>query len=149
MADMHASPAPARRANGSRYLFMALVGLVVGAVATVSIMRAIEQRRDPYPEAVMHVMSAHMKALKNNVMQNRCAATDTLPHLQAVRMLGNDIEPALKEMAGDDKFARYASDLRAAADASLSSPPLNCAGVQAATAKIGEACEACHRYTNQ
>lgn len=139
----------ARRGNGSRYLFMALLGLVVGVVASVMVMRAIEQRKDPYPHAVMHVMAAHMRALKDDVAQNRCAATDVLPHLQAVRLLANDIEPAFKDLRDDAKFTKHASDLRAAADASLASPPLNCPGVQAATAKVGEACEACHReYDN-
>ena len=74
---------------------------------------------------------------------------DVIPHLQAVRMLANDIEPAFGDLREDEKFARYASDLRGAVDATLAAPPLNCAGVQAAAAKIGEACEACHRYTNQ
>ena len=106
------APAPARRGNGSRYLFMALLGLVVGAVASVMVMRAIQQRHDPYPEAVMHVMSAHMRALKQNVVQNRCAATDVLPHLQALRVVSNDIEPAFADMRDDEKFAKYASDLR-------------------------------------
>jgi cytochrome c556 len=142
-------PAPARRTNGSRYLFMALLGLVVGAVASVMIMRTLQQRKDPYPEAVMHVMSAHMRALKDDVTRNRCAATDVIPHLNALRTMANDIEPAFKDMADDAKFAQHASDLRAALDASLASPPLNCPGVQAAAAKIGRACEDCHRYTHE
>ena len=143
------APAPARRGNGSRYLFMALLGLVVGAVASVMVMRAIQQRHDPYPEAVMHVMSAHMRALKQNVVQNRCAATDVLPHLQALRVVSNDIEPAFADMRDDEKFAKYASDLRAAIDAAVAAPPMACGAVQTAAAKIGEACEGCHRYTNQ
>lgn len=149
MSDVNTPPpAPARRNNGSRYLFMALLGLVVGVIASVMIMRTLEQRRDPYPEAVMHVMSAHMRALKGNVTQNRCAATDVIPHLQTIRALANDIEPAFGDMRDDAKFANYASDLRAAVDASLATPPLSCPGVQAAAAKIGQACEACHRYAN-
>jgi len=142
-------PRPARRGNGSRYLFMALLGLVVGVVGSVMVMRAIAQRKDPYPEAVMHVMSAHMRALKDDVTQNRCAATDVLPHLQTMRALANDIEPAFKDMREDAKFVRYASDLRASIDASLASPPLNCPGVQAVAAKIGRGCEDCHRYTHE
>lgn len=150
MSDVNASsPNPARRGNGSRYLFMALLGLVIGAVASVMIMRAIDQRKDPYPEAVMHVMGAHMHALKDAVTQNRCAATDVIPHLQALRTMANDIEPAFKDMHDDDKFAKYASDLRATVDASLATPPLNCPGVQAAAAKIGEACETCHKYVHE
>ncbi|WP_133500985.1 hypothetical protein [Cognatilysobacter terrigena] len=150
MSDLNApSNAPARRGNGSRYLFMALLGLVVGAVASVMIMRAIEQREDPYPHAVMHVMAAHTHALKDAVAQNRCAATDVIPHLQAVRLMSNDIEPAFTDMHEDEKFAKYASELRAAADASLATPPLNCAGVQAAAAKLGEACKNCHDYVHE
>lgn len=144
-----ANTPPSTRRNGARYLAMAALGLVVGIVASVMIMRAIEQRKDPYPEAVMHVMSAHMRALKQHVSRNRCAATDVLPDLQALRVLANDIEPAFADMRDDEKFAGYASDLRAAVDATLASPPLNCGGVQAAAAKIGQACEACHRYTNE
>ena len=150
MSDLNTSSnAPARRGNGSRYLFMALLGLVIGAVASVMIMRAIEQRKDPYPEAVMHVMGAHMHALKDSVTQNRCAATDVIPHLQALRTMANDIEPAFKDMHDDEKFGKYASDLRAAVDASLATPPLNCPGVQATAAKLGEACENCHKYVHQ
>lgn len=150
MPDVNTTPsAPARRGNGSRYLFMALLGLVVGAVASVMVLRAIERRRDPYPEAVMDVMAAHMRALKTNVTQNRCAATDVIPHLQTLRVLANDIEPAFKDMREDATFARHASDLRATLDASLATPPLNCPGVQAAAAKIGETCESCHRYAHQ
>lgn len=140
---------PARRNTGSRYLFMGLLGLVIGVVASVMAMRALEQRKDPYPEAVMQVMAAHMRALKADVTSNRCAATDVLPHLQTLRALANDIEPAFKDMAGDDQFGKHASELRAAVDATLASPPLNCAGVQAAAAKVGEACESCHRAYNQ
>lgn len=147
MAD-DAPHAPQRPRMGPRYLFMVLLGLVVGAVATVSAMRAIEARRDPYPDAVMHVMSAHTKALKQNVAQNRCSASDTLPHLQTLRLLANDIEPAFGEMSEDARFARHAGALRGAVDASLASPPLNCAGVQKAMGDIGRTCEACHKYAH-
>ncbi|AXK71616.1 hypothetical protein DWG18_04460 [Lysobacter sp. TY2-98] len=150
MSDLNASsPAPPRRGNGTRYLFMALLGLVVGVVASVMIMNALDARKDKYPEAVMHVMAAHMHALKDSVTQNRCAATDVIPNLQAIRTMSNDIEPAFKDMRDDEKFGKYASDLRAAVDASLATPPLNCPGVQAAAAKLGEACENCHKYVHQ
>ena len=150
MSDVNTPPSsPARRGNGSRYLFMALLGLVVGVIASVMVMRTLQQRKDPYPEAVMHVMSAHMRSLKDNVTQNRCAATDVIPHLQTLRTMANDIEPAFKDMREDAKFAKHASELRAAVDATLATPPLNCPGVQAAAAKIGRACEDCHRYTHE
>lgn len=146
---MNSPNPPAARSNASRYLFMTLLGLVVGAIATVMVMRALQQRRDPYPQAVMHVMAAHMGQLKENLAQNRCAATDTLPHMQTLRLMSNDIETAFVESKDDAQFAKHASDLRSTLDASLASPPLNCPGVQAFMEKTGETCEACHKYANK
>ena len=132
-----------------RYLFLFVLGLVVGVVGTVMAMRALDARKDHFPESVMHMFDAHMGMLDRNVAQNRCAATDTLPNLQALRTLANDIEPAFGDLRDDTRFAGHASDLRAALDRSLASPPLNCTGVQAAMKDIGGACKACHRdYRN-
>jgi hypothetical protein len=128
-----------------RYLFLFVLGLVVGVVATVMAARALDARKDHFPESVMHLFSAHMDMLDANVTGNRCAATDTLPQLQALRMLANDIEPAFGDLRDDSRFAGHASDLRAALDRSLAGPPLACAGVQAAMKDIGAACKACHQ----
>lgn len=129
----------------SRYLFLFLVGLAVGAVATVMAMRALDARKDPYPEAVMNVMSAHLGALYKNVEGNRCAATDTIPHLQTLRTMANDIEHAFGDLREDSRFAGHASDLRASLDGALSSPPLACNGVEAALKQVGANCKACHQ----
>ena len=142
------SQTPTSKPSGNaaaRYLFLFLIGLVVGAVATVMAMRALEARKDHFPESVMHMFDAHMGMLDRNVAQNRCAATDTLPQLQALRTVANDIEPAFGDLRDDTRFAGHASDLRGALDRALANPPLNCAGVQAAMKEIGEACKACHR----
>lgn len=141
------TPGSASRLSGNRagrYLFMAVLGLVIGVFATVMVSRALHERKDHYPEAVMYVMQAHMNALKGNVVENRCAATDTLPHLTTLRHLGNDLEPAFPGLRDDAPFRQHAGGLRAAVDATLASPPLNCAGVQVAMAKIAESCKACH-----
>lgn len=129
----------------ARYFFLFLIGLVVGIVATVMAMRSLDARKDHYPDSVMHVMDAHADALKASMEQNRCTATDTLPHLQALRMMANDIEPAFGDLREDARFAKHASDLRASMDNALSSPPLNCAGVGAALKDIGGNCKACHQ----
>ena len=129
----------------ARYFFLFLIGLVTGIVATLMAMRALDARKDHYPESVMHVMAAHADALKANIEQNRCAATDTLPHLQTLRMMANDIEPAFGDLREDARFAGHASDLRAGLDGVLASPPLNCAGVGTALKDIGEDCKACHQ----
>jgi hypothetical protein len=131
--------------NASRYLFLFLIGLVVGIVCTVMALRAIEARQDHFPDSVMQVQQWHLARLKANTEQNRCAATDTLPHLQALRTMANDIEPAFADLRDDARFAKHASDLRATLDAALSSPPLNCAGVGTTLAGIGDDCKACHQ----
>lgn len=131
--------------NASRYLFLFLIGLVVGVVGTVMAMRAIDARQDHFPMGVMQVQNWHMGQLKEDVDQNRCAATDILPHLQALRTMANDIEPAFADLRDDARFKKHASDLRATLDAATATPPLNCAGVGTALAKIGEDCKACHQ----
>jgi cytochrome c556 len=128
-----------------RYLFLFVLGLVIGAVATVMAMRALDARKDHFPDSVMHVFGAHMGMLGGNAKANRCAATDTLPHLQALRTLANDIEPAFVDLRDDTRFAAHASELRARLDRALANPPLNCEGVQAAMSDIGDGCKACHR----
>src|SRR5688500_8667626 len=131
--------------TGARYFFLFLVGLVAGVICTVMAMRALEARKDPFHESVMHVQQWHMAQLKANTEQNRCNATDTLPHLQALRTMADDIEPAFPDLRDDERFAKAASQLRAALDSARANPPLNCAGVGAAMKDIGAACKACHQ----
>ncbi|NUS38754.1 MAG: hypothetical protein HOQ02_06985 [Lysobacter sp.] len=131
--------------SASRYLFLFLIGLVIGIVATVVSMRAIDARTDHFPASVMDVMAWHMGQLKKNTEQNRCAATDTLPHLQALRAMANDIEPAFPDLHDDQRFGQHASNLRGSLDAALASPPLNCRGVGTTLGKIDDSCQACHR----
>jgi len=139
---------PTDRPSGNaamRYLFLFVLGLVVGAIGTVMAVRALEARKDHFPESVMHMFAAHMDMLDRNVAQNRCAATDTLPQLQALRTVANDIEPAFGDLRDDQRFSQHASDLRASLDAALANPPLNCAGVGTTLGKIGDGCKACHQ----
>jgi hypothetical protein len=131
--------------NASRYLFLFLIGLVVGIIGTFMGMRAYNASRDHFPTSVMEVQGWHMGQLKADIDQNRCAATDTLPHLQALRTMANDIEPAFGEMRDNTRFTKHASDLRATLDKALASPPLNCAGVGATLASLGEDCKSCHQ----
>ncbi|HEX2595016.1 MAG TPA: hypothetical protein VHL61_00970 [Luteimonas sp.] len=131
--------------NASRYLFLFLIGLAVGIVGTVMAMRAIDARQDHFPSSVMEVQAWHMAQLKASTQQNRCAATDTLPHLQALRTMANDIEPAFGDLRDDARFSKHASDLRATLDNALANPPLNCAGVGTTLASIGEDCKNCHQ----
>jgi hypothetical protein len=138
----------AKSSAASRYLFLLLLGLVIGAVAVVMILRTLEAKKtwqDRYPDAVMNMMQAHVAQLKASTEANRCSATDVLPHLQALRVISNDIEPAFGDLREDARFSKHASTLRATLDDALAAPPLNCAGVATTAGKIGEACKACHQ----
>lgn len=134
--------------QAGRYLFLFLLGLVLGVVALVMLLRALDARktwRDHYPAATMHVLSAHMAQLRGKIEANRCNPTDILPHLQSIRSLGNDFEPAFPALRDDRRFAAHASDFRATLDTALGSPPLNCTGAGETASAIGATCKACHQ----
>ncbi|HEV8693526.1 MAG TPA: hypothetical protein VGQ93_04965 [Lysobacter sp.] len=134
-----------RKGHGSKYLFLFLLGLVIGVVGVVMVLRAWNARRDHFPESLMHVQDWHIDKLGKAVEQNRCAATDTLPHLKALRTTADDLEHAFPDLADDQRFADAASKLRRTLDGALASPPLNCEGVGALTKEIGGDCKACHQ----
>lgn len=142
-----ASPGGKPPSAAARYLFVLVLGLVIGVVAVVMLLRTLEARKgwqDHYPEATMHLLSAHSAQLRDVLKANRCSATDVLPHLQALRMLGNDLEPAFADLRDDARFATHAGRFRGTVDNALASPPLNCAGLKATAEAIGEDCKACH-----
>ncbi|HWI79432.1 MAG TPA: hypothetical protein VNS31_09545 [Ramlibacter sp.] len=118
---------------------------MVGAMGVVMAMRALDARKDHFPESVMQVQQWHMGRLKASIEQNRCNATDTLPHLLALRTMADDIEPAFPDLQDDARFTKAASGLRAVLDDARANPPLNCAGVGKAMQDIGGACKACHQ----
>jgi hypothetical protein len=130
--------------TGARYFFLFAVGLVVGVIGTVMVLRALDARRDPFPESLMHVQQWHMQQLKGNLEANRCNATDTLPHLAALRATSDDIEAAFPDLRDDARFKKAAGNLRATVDAARQSPPLTCPGVDKLMKDIGGACKACH-----
>lgn len=145
MSDPKGTSGPARHGNGARYMFLFLLGLVLGVVATVMVLRAWSARQDPFPQSVMNVQQWHMGQLRNLVEQNRCNATDSLPHLRSLRVLTNDVEPAFPDLRDDARFAQHASQLRARLDQLLVSPPVDCPGISSAMQAIGETCKGCHQ----
>ncbi len=134
--------------NGAKYIILLLIGLAIGVLATVMLLRSLESRKtwqDHFPSAAMHMMAAHSAQLGGSIKANRCGATDSLPHLQALRVIGNDFEPAFPGLADDARFVEHAGNFRATMDAALASPPLDCEGLTATAGKIGENCKACHQ----
>ncbi len=131
--------------NAQKFLFMLLLGLVLGAIATVMAVRALEARKDHFPDSVMQVQQWHLGQLRSNVEHSRCSATDTLPHIKTLREMANDLEPAFPDLRDDERFVKAASGMRASLDSALGSPPLNCAGVEKLVTDLGGACKACHQ----
>ncbi len=126
-----------------RNALLIVLGLVVGVAGTVMAMASL--RHGPsFPESLMKVQGHHMGALDGNVKQNHCAVADNLPHLQMLRSLSSDIEPAFLPIEKEQDFRQKAGDLRASLDALLAAPPATCAAVREAQEKIGKACKACH-----
>ena len=136
---------PTTKSNASRYFFLFLLGLVIGAVLTVMAVRSIQARQDPFPDSVMHVMQKQAGLLKQNGDESRCAVTDNLPRLQSLRAISNDLELAFPGEAEDQRFVAHASQLRSTLNAALATPPADCATLGVTTQKIGEACQACHQ----
>ena len=143
--DPAGKPAATRSSNAGRYLFLLILGLVVGAIATVMAMRALDARKDHFPDSLMEVQGWHMGQLKAAMEQNRCGATDVLPHLQTLRMLGNDLEPAFPDLRDDERYRTAAAAMRAAADKAVSAPPLSCQSLAGTMKSLGDSCKACHR----
>ncbi len=131
-----------------RSLILLLVGLFMGAALTLIGMNYL-RRGTSYPEGVMAVMGGQVKGVDDAIGKNRCSSADLLPRLQTLRYVADEIEPAFVDMEKDTQFIRYASDLRAAVDASLSAPPASCKAAAAAISQIDKTCDACHRdYKN-
>ncbi|GAB3733683.1 hypothetical protein GCM10028862_16210 [Luteimonas pelagia] len=131
-----------------RYFFLFLLGLVLGAVGVVMVLRAIESRKTPvdhWHDAAMNLFAVHSGLLQERQGQNRCAATDALPHLRTMRALADDIEPAFPDLQDDARFSGHAGELRARLDAAIQVPPSDCQALGATLESLGEACKACHQ----
>ena len=139
------SETPAKESNASRYLFLFLLGLAVGMVVTVFMLRAIKARQDPFPDSVMQVMEKQFSLLDDNIKANRCMTTDNLPRLQMLRAVGNDIEIAFPDLAEDTRFKNHASQLRANLDTAIAAGPTDCNAARTARAKAVKSCKACHQ----
>jgi len=148
MSDPPAATPPPASSNAGRYLFMFLLGLVLGSVAVVMGWRALEARKtwqDRYPPATMHLFQAHTAQLQQLAKAHRCTAADTLIHLEMLRHLGNELEPAFAELGNDRRFVEHAAQLRAVLDQALTVPPQQCEQLASVQADIGAACKACHQ----
>jgi cytochrome c556 len=145
---MSTQPTEKKSSNAYRYLYLFLIGLVVGGALTAVAIFQIQKGRDKFPESVMNVMARHSRDLRQTVERNRCAVTDTVPNLQTLRAMANDLESAFPGLADDKRFVQHASQLRARLDAALATPPTDCASANAMVKTLKDTCNACHQDFN-
>lgn len=133
------------QSKASRYLFVLILGLLIGVVTTVMAMRAIQARQDHFPGSLMTVLAKQSQLLADSQKQNRCALTDVTPRLQTLRALSNDMDLAFPGLKDDARFQQHASQFRATLNDALASPPVDCAALAVTLQKLGSDCKACHQ----
>ncbi|MDR6992595.1 hypothetical protein [Luteimonas sp. 3794] len=134
--------------SAAGYLVVFAIGLLMGIVLIVVMLRVLDARKtwqDRYPAALMQLYQAQMAQLSGNLDANRCATSDTVGHLQTMRALSNDLEPAFPALRDHRGFVAHAADARRTLDTALASPPVDCAGLRTTIDSIGATCSACHQ----
>lgn len=121
-----------------------IAGILFGALLTLMASRVVDSRRDPWPEAVMAVMSHEFKTVRSASKNSECTSPASVKSLQQMTLLALDVEPALMPTPDDRVFRQYASDLRNAI-AKASSAKSDCKLFAASVSEIDQACDACHR----
>ncbi len=141
---MSASP-PRRPSAAYRYLFVLGLGLLIGLIATVMVGRAVQARRDPFPDSLMQVMQRQADLLLQAQQQNRCSLADSVPRLQVLRLLSNDLDLAFPGLKDSRQFQQHASQYRADLNAALASPPTDCTALAQQVQALQNDCRACHQ----
>ncbi len=141
---MNASP-PRRLSTAHRYLFVLCLGLLLGLIATVMVGRALQTRRDPFPGSLMQVMQRQSQLLQQAQQQNRCSLADSVPRLQALRLLSNDLDLAFPGLKDSAQFQQHASQLRGNLNTALAAPPGDCNALAQVAETLQADCRACHQ----
>lgn len=141
---MNASP-PRPPSSAYRYLFVLALGLLIGLIATVMVGRALQARRDPFPDSLMQVMQRQSQLLQQAQQQNRCSLADSVPRLQTLRLLSNDLDLAFPGLKDSAQFQQHASQYRAGLNAALATPPADCTALAQVAQTLQADCRACHQ----
>jgi cytochrome c556 len=125
-----------------RVALLILLGLAIGAVATVNVMNTL-RARNPMPEAVMTTMDYHMAQLRRAIKAGQCSAPVVAHHLQRMHSTASDIVPVFGISEKD--FTDDATQLLDRTQAAITAAPATCAALGAAIKPIGETCKSCHQ----
>src|SRR5690606_23678076 len=95
-----------------RSVVMLLIGLVVGALCSITLLRALSEGNE-YPKGVMALMGKHFGALREVADAGQCEAATVAHHAATLRQVALDLEPAFLPTGGDDAaFRAYSERLR-------------------------------------
>jgi len=126
-----------------RFLVCLVVGAVVGGLFAMTLANAL-QRRNAWPRALMNVMQHELGDARSAVKGGTCASPALLQASAHLRLLAEDLEPALLAPGNKDRvLGQYAADFRKLVSAW--NPAMQCPQQAEALTAIANACEACHR----
>lgn len=126
-----------------RYLVCLIAGVVLGAIAA-STLGNISARRNAWPRGLMNVMQHELGDARAAARAGRCIGPDMPAASTHLRLLADDIQPALLAPGTRDRvFSQYSSDLRTTL--AKWDTGADCARQGEALTAVANACEACHR----
>lgn len=125
----------------ARAAILLVLGLAIGVLGTVFVMRALNQR-NPFPRAVMSVMNYHFGELEQSVKAKQCDAAPASEHLLRLESTAADVPSAFPGV--DQPFLDAAGHLRTTLENAVQAHPADCAALAAAIKPVGEACQSCH-----
>lgn len=124
-----------------RYAVCMILGLLIGAIATVITTNTLAARRDMYPDSMMHVMQHELAAAGKAADQPTC--NDNHHALDKLSLLSNDIIIAMPDSGEPDRvFHRYIESLREKIEIARQS---ECSNRKQAITDVKNACSDCHR----
>jgi hypothetical protein len=128
-----------------RYLILAVLALLVGAVLGGMAMNAIS-KRSAYPKAVMILLQSNSMALRRAAEAGECGPEAVNPPLSRLLAVGGEIEAAfLAPDTEEPRFRQLSEEFRQVVAAQIDAAPETCDALNQARGAIGEACKACHQ----
>lgn len=124
-----------------RYAVCIFLGLLIGAIATVTTTNVLASRRDAYPDSLMHVMKHELGAASKAAEQPNC--NDNGHALDKLSLLSNDIIVAMPDNGEPDRvFHQYIESLHGKVEIARQS---DCTTRKQAMTDVKNACSDCHR----
>jgi hypothetical protein len=127
-----------------RSLLLFALGIALGAIAASIVLNALG-RRDAYARGIMQVLQHEAGVLRGSLRTKNCGGADGQRAKSLLAALGGEIEASVfGDSTADVPFREYTQRLHDAL-AELPAAPGDCVALAPAVAKVGDACDACHR----